>query len=430
MPVNLPPPHLVATRRSKTFYDDLHVSSNATPEQILEATVQKAFQLLESKRNEQGGLDPLYFNLDSRGLYSTFSILYGRYSRAAYDVFGDGLFAHFGIEYEISSRHPAYYWIYPESFPYIGQLLVVSLVIIIGALGWGVFIGEFISMFQKVFPAVFLVFYGLVCASKIVQFFERLITALNFIFGGLFGVCDYQRQNQQQQQMDEMDIKAEKVDVSSTQVEATQMTLLRVFGFRLLMGHWIVFNQNLFQPLVMVAVALRDFSITPSSQQQQQQQQQQENKEINIIELSIFAILFVVQTILQYNEQVYNSGLSQPHIRTLLQAMSDHIDSAYSAESDQSIREQLHDVINQEYENMQSRFFFKLHSLLTVFMLGLLCFASNLQEHLTFLAALIGHLKDGVLYYSLILFATLILSRIVVTVKGWFSAQSDDDQDK
>ncbi|KAI8874054.1 hypothetical protein GQ42DRAFT_87696 [Ramicandelaber brevisporus] len=434
MHIDFPPSRVVATYRSKTIYTDLQVSSDATPEQILEAMAQKAIRLIESKRDARGGLHPYNFRYEIRGFYNTFSVIYDRYSRAAYDVFGDGLFAHFGIEYDCPSYNPAYYYDPPRGLEYLKSLSVLGIVIMIGTVIWGVITGEFLSLFERVFPVVFSLVFGVLNASGISSFIDQLAKAVNFTVGVLFGRCDYQNQNQSQSQNQQQEKEKEnnqeknqeKLDVPSTQVKASQMSLLRVFGFRLLLDHLMVYNRNMFTPIIITAMAIRGYSslLLP---QQQQQQEQQENNEQSGVEFSILVVLTVIQVILNYNERVRNNGLSKPHVSTLLHAMQTHTDSAYSAESDKLVREQLHSVIEKEYEGLQPMSFLMVYSPLLVITFFVICCVAYSSERLTLIVALIGHFSHGALYYILTLFATLILSQIVVTVKGWFSVKSDND---
>ncbi|KAI8867714.1 hypothetical protein GQ42DRAFT_164613 [Ramicandelaber brevisporus] len=110
-----PPQRLVATRNTKTFYDDLHIERTATRDKVLDAAVIKFYEAFE-RSYEKSDNDPSrqelnlpLFHVRKLEAYAPFQTLYDPVTRTAYDVYGDGLFALLGIEADAKIAHPSVY---------------------------------------------------------------------------------------------------------------------------------------------------------------------------------------------------------------------------------------------------------------------------------------------------------------------------------
>ncbi|KAI8873488.1 hypothetical protein GQ42DRAFT_160505 [Ramicandelaber brevisporus] len=100
---------------SKTFYSDIDVAQNATQDQILTATVHSFYhacgfdpslETSDSSTNPEVVVNDYQIASKVADILAAFSTLYDANSRAAYDKFGDNMFASLSVDSHASSKHP------------------------------------------------------------------------------------------------------------------------------------------------------------------------------------------------------------------------------------------------------------------------------------------------------------------------------------
>ncbi|KAI8868907.1 hypothetical protein GQ42DRAFT_34861 [Ramicandelaber brevisporus] len=311
------PQHEAADKSSKTFYDDLRLAQDATQRQVLDAAVAKFFELFddshEEPRTENG---PHVFNsseVEARSceVYAPFMTLYKPAKRAAYDMYGDGLFGLLGRDSHADATHPStYYTPTPGLVSMICGAALLGGAVIFGSL-WGVVTGDYTAGYFLGF-AVSLPLLMVVCNYPLsVRFPDRIGQAVALVVG--------------------LNIATNRLPMAVSFKRSIQA---RVYGLRVLWSYLPgIFSGTIFIALMVMYI----YTYYPEFAEP-----------FAPYGILLFSIMCLIQIILSLVHMVESAFIPRRDLRVLFQAVRKRADTLSSDELDDTKRKYLMSLLKTE----------------------------------------------------------------------------------
>ncbi|KAI8871129.1 hypothetical protein GQ42DRAFT_162213, partial [Ramicandelaber brevisporus] len=400
------PQQAAATHRSKTFYSDIGASQDATREQVLDAATNKFFELLSISQSDHNGannadgeLKTWRFETNKRTLYVAFSTLYDPVSRAAYDVLGDGMFAHFGIESGTRDSHPSYFYRYEPQFRWLGLATIIAILATCGGLYLGSIYDDKIVGMLRVWLFAYPIFMGLV------GYPEQWLT-----------LCD----------LGVTAANALGLQLGSSAVDSADMPKIRSFAMRHGLNMAPTVNQYILgcSSWLMVLAFVYPASLFWTTQPDSQ----------FYYPIAIAVTTAFVRSLIPIVSVIRCKFTTNPQLSVLFKAVDRKLDDWYpDGEANALIRSRVKEVLKSERDDNRYSLL-KLVSDLTGSFIVVVCtivYAKDSQKSIMSLISVALPFIQLVLFFYIAIFvAVIIFSLFASTVKHWHIARSSSPKKK
>ncbi|KAI8868102.1 hypothetical protein GQ42DRAFT_164382 [Ramicandelaber brevisporus] len=395
-----------ATRRSKTFYSDIGVSQDATREQVLDAAANKFFELLGISQsdhgdanNADGELEKTKFIIYKRTLYVAFSTLYDPISRDAYDVLGDGMFAHFGIESGTRDSHPSYFYRFRPRFLWIGLAIIVAVLATCGGLYLGSIYGDKIVGMLRVWLFAYPVF------TILSRYPENWLTLCDF------GVTA---------------ANALGLQLGSSAMDSADMPKISPFAMRHGLNMAPTINQYMMEYIPWFAMLTIAYptSLFWSAQPDDHSK----------YAAAIILLIILMGSLLSIASLIRCKFTTNPQLSMLFKAVDRKLDDWYpDGEANTLIRSRVKEVLKSERDDNHYSLLKLVSDFIGLFVvvINIVVYTKDSQKSImSLISTALPYIQFGLFFYIAIFTAVIAFSIIASTAKHWRTTRSSSSQDK
>ncbi|KAI8869255.1 hypothetical protein GQ42DRAFT_30717 [Ramicandelaber brevisporus] len=344
----------------------------------------------DSTNNEDDELKTWRFNTNKRTFYAAFSTLYDPISRAAYDVLGDGMFAHFGIQSGACDTHPSYFYRCKSSLVWSCIALMLAVLATCGGFYLGEIYGDKTKWFCKVWSFVYPAF---VTLSKYPENWLTLCELGTAVANGL------------------------GIQLGSLAVDNANLSKVRSFAMRHGFNMAPTINQRImdyFPCFVLLAWGYPTavfWSARPD--------------DYMYYTFAIFMTYLLVEGLMSTVSIIRCKNMTIPQLLVLLSAVSVKLDDWYpDGENNVLIRSQVKELLEREHSDNRSSQFRQILDIINSIVAVAAIVIIDIYLQLSMLPLILSTVRFGLSFYSTIFIAVVVCGLIASTAKRWYTARS------